>query len=163
MNLFLFFPLRMDLYAHIFPFPLFARSLNQSTISSDLWKETRQCSLACFSFRLSSTVSTVRCGGRNREGKTRHLLGKTREQGGHEWLCASVCIDIHQESQSQGRSLLCREREVLTNMETLLKNIEASNRARVRASSLSGFSVETHAQLPIVTRNLHLYLFPKYL
>lgn len=87
------------------------------------------------------------------------MLGKTREQGGHEWLCASACIDIHQESQSQGRSLLCREREVLTNMETLLKNIEASNHAQVCALNLSGLivSMETHAQLPIITRNLHLY------
>jgi len=92
------------------------------------------------------------------------LLGKTREQGGHEWLCVYACvrawcarvcvcvvcvcvcvvcdvcsgvwfacIDIHQESQSQGRSLLRREREVLTNMETLLKNIEAGNGSRIES------------------------------
>jgi len=31
-----------------------------------------------------SRLNIAQRGGRNREGKTRHLLGKTREQGGHE-------------------------------------------------------------------------------
>lgn len=78
-----------------------------------------------------SRLSTAQRGERNREGKTCHLLGKTREQGGHEWLCASTCIDIHQESQSQGRSLLRCDREVLTNMETLLRNIKTHNVSRI--------------------------------
>lgn len=120
----------LRIHVYVFPLPLFARSLNQSTtLISGRKRGSAHWPVLAF---VSQRAQRSR-GGRNREGKTRHLLGKTREQGGHEWLCAFACIDIHQESQSQGRSLLRREREVLTNMETLLKNIEAGNGSRIES------------------------------
>lgn len=77
-------------------------------------------------------------GGRNGEGKTRHLLGKTRENKEDGRCCVRprCCIDVHRESQSQGRSLLRRETsgEILTSTETSLRNTKASGYSLARVS-----------------------------